>query len=483
MIPQLNALYDEAKELYQRKSWKEAWPLLEQIGNDAEASARYGRSLCHYRIYTLGFGLGQPRDAQRLCDDALARFPDWAMGWYYAGRFWEELGDPLAAFRCYKTAIRKPEGTQGYAEYHAFALLLQRRRYRVAAKLMPLVEPHRERFTGTPMKFAEIHVVNWQWQQALIELDRHESSHPPDSWTNILRLAAEGERVNGPYVARQRVARHIAIGGESYVGSTVLGTILGSVDGAAHVGESHWLTERQKPDGGVGPIDFDGEIRRGVHWCHKCGPRCEVLSRAFRDELARDPTDWYQQISRRLETDCLVSSDKSFYNYWRRDPRFEFDLIVLYKSPGSHFQSYLKAAEKKRALNIEVSEFAVDRDRLLGNWRYHYQNLLGVLRPRGKRIFVNWEGFAARPHEHFHRILEILGLPGSSRVFGNIKFGHFIGGNDVEQIVRTGKFLARPSSPPALSEDDDRSVRAHRPSQEIFRLIENSYRRQFADLV
>ncbi|MGC2413749.1 MAG: hypothetical protein WA459_13770 [Stellaceae bacterium] len=107
--------------------------------------------------------------------------------------------------------------------------------------------------------------------------------------------------------------RHITIGGVSFIGSTALGILLGSLDGCAHIGESRWLTERVDSKLGHSvAIDFSVDPPESWgHHCRVCGRRCPVLNPGFRARLAADPTRWYERIAHHIETDFLVSSDKS----------------------------------------------------------------------------------------------------------------------------------------------------------------------------
>ena len=57
--------------------------------------------------------------------------------------------------------------------------------------------------------------------------------------------------------------KHIALGGMSFCGSTVLSYVLGSLPGFCNIGESHWLTDRTKTGERI--------------FCARCGPTCKVL--------------------------------------------------------------------------------------------------------------------------------------------------------------------------------------------------------------
>ncbi|MGC2413748.1 MAG: hypothetical protein WA459_13765 [Stellaceae bacterium] len=70
-------------------------------------------------------------------------------------------------------------------------------------------------------------------------------------------------------------------------------------------------------------------------------------------------------------------------------------------------------------------------------------------------------------------------------MFDRLRLGHFIGGNgraEAGEIVRTKRFIPRPSVAPPLSNDETATVLAHEPSQSLFQRLEDQYRRDFGDL-
>src|SRR4029077_4015393 len=116
--------------------------------------------------------------------------------------------------------------------------------------------------------------------------------------------------------------------------------------------------------------------------CRVCGANCPVLTPEFRARLAADPVGWYDQIAEHLNTDFLVSSDKSVATYRRLEPGFDFDLVVLYKSPADHFRSHKRVAAARAARQTDLHELWRDIRNVLRNWQSNYAGLLHTIRPR-----------------------------------------------------------------------------------------------------
>ncbi|HEU0157146.1 MAG TPA: hypothetical protein VFQ82_13820 [Stellaceae bacterium] len=276
--------------------------------------------------------------------------------------------------------------------------------------------------------------------------------------------------------------RHIAIGGVSFVGSTVLGVLLGSLDGFANIGESHWLTERQHPRSGqIIATDFAAAVPDYQYYCRVCKAACPVLTREFRAGLAADPAGWYNRIANHLETKVLVSSDKSLNQYRRLAPASNFDLIVLYRPPTSFIRSNKKAMVYRASQGFALPAGWLEIGPVLRHWVNNY-NRLREMQPSGSRIVMNWENFVAKPNEYFDRLLALLNLPGSSDVFEHIRPGHFIGGNNVGGLLTSKRFRARPSVNPPLSDEEAEAILRDEPSQTVFQRLEAEHREYFNGL-
>jgi hypothetical protein len=263
--------------------------------------------------------------------------------------------------------------------------------------------------------------------------------------------------------------------------------VLGSLEGFANIGESHLLIKRREPGTGRARLaDFAVDPPDSWFQCRVCGKDCAVLTREFRERLAQNPAGWYEQVADHLETNFLVSSDKTLHFYRSLDPESGFDLVTLYKRPSSHIGSVKRVAiERGGPDEFSGPEVRQRIERELGNWVQNYSGLMRTIRPHGRRVLLNWERFVAQPVEHFERLLNILELPGSAEVFEHVKPHHFIGGSvtpGVGQTVKTGRFVTQPSSAPPLTAEETAFVSQEEASRSLFRLMETEYRRDFGDL-
>ena len=167
--------------------------------------------------------------------------------------------------------------------------------------------------------------------------------------------------------------------------------------------------------------------------------------------------------------------------YWTHDPLFRFDQIVLYKSPEQQIRSIVK---QKTKLGASIDEVA-SSDFLgpaLRSWSQNYMGLMKVVRPKGRRVFINWESLVADPDRHLRRLGELLDLPYQPGVLDHIHLGHFVGGNqgvDVKAISQTGRVTLRPSNAPALPEPMRQAVLADHEAGFVHRLLDNEYRRSY----
>jgi hypothetical protein len=473
--------YQKAVELYKAGRWAEHLALIDAISEDAPLE--YRRRVYNFRVVTRGFKLEELEAALEICRKGLAEFPDWTDGYLFAARLHQRLRAPLPAFHCYKEALRRGEDT-GDAAYGAFTILLNQQRYRWAERLLPLIEAKKQRFRGVERRFAELHLALGRPERALAALGEREERSSNDN-DALLQLALS-QRINFGRPKLRPALRHIAIGGVSYIGSTVFGIVLGSLDGFVNIGESHLLIKRRNESNGRARLaDFAADPPDTWFQCRVCGKKCKVLSRDLRERLARNPAGWYEQIAEHLGTNFLVSSDKTLQFYRILDPEFGFDLITLYKQPSSHIGSMKRVATERATEEFVGPEIGQRIERELNNWVHNYSGLMRTIHPRGRRIFLNWESFVARPAEHFERLLKILDLPGSAEVFEHLKPHHYIGGSDtpgVRQTATTGRFVTRPSSSPPLTDEEMALVTQEETSRSLFRLMENEYYRDFGGL-
>jgi len=291
--------------------------------------------------------------------------------------------------------------------------------------------------------------------------------------------AAVSERKAAPGI------RHIAIGGHSYSGSTLLGALLGSLDGVGHAGETQELIHRFDKALGASPlIDFATDSDAIISHCRVCGPGCEVLTRPFRAALRADTVDFYYRLARQLDVTTLVTSDKFIIEYTVKDPLSDFDLIVLYKPLSSWIRSYARQMFRGRP-DLPKAE----RLRLIQSWLDHwantYKSLLRDIRPQGALIALNWEEFVARPRAHFDRLVSSLALPGGAEVFDHVRPGHYVGGNttgSVTQVMTTGRIEFKQSDAPALPRDEEEFVAGYAKAQSVYARLQSRYRADFANL-
>ncbi len=276
------------------------------------------------------------------------------------------------------------------------------------------------------------------------------------------RRAVDALLYRGPLTPRHD-ARHLAICGTSYSGSTLLGRFLDSLDGFHDVGESHWLIDQKELTGGKRQIDFftrpPSPTRR---YCRQCGERCEILTTDFRIELQLHRCQWYGRLAERVGTSILVSSDKNSAKYLTLDPRLRFDAIVLFKSPEAAWHSVLK-----RLGTDDPDEVTTRLERFLAVWIREYENALAMT-PEGKKLFLHFDSLAANPRRIVSRLLEALDLPNHDLDLDKTMSGrHAIGGNDdfvdasskTERIdVKTTVDRTLPEAHRRLIADDERSA-------------------------
>jgi hypothetical protein len=430
----------------------------------------------HYYYYKLKRLFEQRRlsEGLRLAYEATLRNPGYAGAWHYKGIFENELERSLAAFHSLKTAWRLRDDPNIMSRM--VQILFARKRYRIAAKL------GRRLFAGglstRSFRFlmAQIELQMHDADAALSHLDAFESIGKATEYVRSVRRMAE--------TLRAHQLRHVAIAGMSYVGSTLMGTLLGSLPGCAHAGETQELIYRADPKAYEFPvIDFDRDPPEAIPQCRVCGAACPVFTREFRAELARDRVDWYFRIGRRLGARIVISSDKFLSEYLFKDPLSRFDLIVLYKPLQSWVYSHLREEAYRASIGVVSSPAAFDLVRILNQWAHNYYGFLKDLRPQGRRLVVNWEQFAERPIEHFELMIEKLRLAGDASVFENVHAAHYVGGNDgIRPVLEAGRVSFRPSRAGALNPEDRAIVARHDAAQAVLRMLDHCYAHDFREL-
>jgi hypothetical protein len=227
-----------------------------------------------------------------------------------------------------------------------------------------------------------------------------------------------------PAAAREDGARHVAICGVSYSGSTLIDRLLGSLPGAASIGESHWLTKALYPRG-YDTIDFGADYADQLVKCSVCGAHCKVLTPKFRRGLAADHADWYFRIADQIGTKTLISADKNPQKLADNDPLLRLDGLVVFKSLPQAWMSELH----KRPPGKDKEYYRAECERYVAIWALSYRTYLEHFRPTGKVAFLSFEAFARDPAPVLEAACGALSLEFDAGVLTAIRPGHAIGGN------------------------------------------------------
>ena len=224
--------------------------------------------------------------------------------------------------------------------------------------------------------------------------------------------------------------RHIAICGMAFCGSTLLDRMLGSIDGVAAIGESHWLTKYY--DGKAqGPIDITRIQRGTAPMCARCGEDCKFLTPEFRTHLALFPDRWYDKIATQLQTSTLVSADKNMPKLLLHDPLIRFRALIVFKSPAQAWLSKFRKLPAGMGREQTRHEF----DTYIDLWVRSYNQFLNGFAPRHGKVFLDFDSFTRNPEKAFRKLLNALDLPFDHSVLQKVKSRHSIGGNS--QTVRS----------------------------------------------
>ena len=441
---------------------------------DLPRTHTYWSHYYYYRIMCL-YELGKLEEALALTEEGKTHTPEYVGIWLWEGAIQYRLGNMVPAFRAYLRAMRAGAEIKDTGP-RLVAILANRKRYRMAAKFgRKLVDSGH---ANPPLLgvMAEIELALKNAREALRHLDARELVASANSYTQSLRQRAERLLAHD--------MRHVAIAGMSYVGSTLLGTILGSLPGCAHAGETQELIYAANPKAyDFRLIDFANAADDAIPQCRNCGPSCKVFDRNFRAELVRDPVDWYFRIGRRLGAPIIISSDKFLSEYLNKDPLARYDIIILYKSLESWVVSHRREEARKAAYGVSTSPDAANLVETLNQWADNYHGFLKELLPVGRRIVLNWERFSERPHEHLIRIIKNLGLSGDTTVFDHIREQHYLGGNDAMiDVFNAGQVKFRSPRTGRATIEDRAVINSHKSAQQIFHMLEACYQSEFRNL-
>ncbi|MBW2269949.1 MAG: hypothetical protein JRH16_15370 [Deltaproteobacteria bacterium] len=271
-------------------------------------------------------------------------------------------------------------------------------------------------------------------------------------------------------------ARHVAIGGMSFCGSTLLGFLLGGLPGVANLGESHALIYRRKGDR-AHSADLEEAATETMVRCTSCRDApCPVWTLGFRRNLADDPLDWYGKLAAQVGAPIVISSDKSHAKLSGLDPFGRHDLIVLFKSPGVAWTS----ARMRPHLSSDPAVY-------FARWEREYARLLGDLPVRGRRIVLSFDAFRRAPEAHLTRLTELLDLPRSADAeLASVHSGqHVIGGNQWtrrDMRVHGEELAIRADDQRELHEDEARQVANYEARSPVFAKLRNGHAKDFSDL-
>lgn len=305
--------------------------------------------------------------------------------------------------------------------------------------------------------------------EAAYQILRHggqmELSLIEETFSNKARAAIEDLLRHGPTTGKEN-ARHLAICGISYSGSTLLGRLIDGLSDFRDIGESHWLINQRQAAGMRRQIDFFASPPSPSRsYCRQCGETCEVLSTTFRIEMQLHRSQWYTRIAERLNTDILVSSDKNSAKYVILDPLLRFDAVTLFKSPGQAWQSYWK-----RLSTPDSAEVQIKLEQFMKSWIRGYKNLLRM-KPRGKKLFLHFDTLVNAPEQTLACLLETLGLPmGELDIEMSKKGCHAIGGNDrfIDASRNMDLIDIRPQEEIALPHDHLRMIAGNATISTLF---------------
>lgn len=246
------------------------------------------------------------------------------------------------------------------------------------------------------------------------------------------------------------VARHIALCGTSYSGSTLIDRLLGGLPGVRSIGESHWLIKAHYPHG-YDLANFSSDILPPMVPCTVCKQSCPILTFEFRRAMAADHTNWYSKIADRLKTDILISADKNWPKLIDNDPLLRLDALVLFKSPLQAWASTFDKLPTGRDSSFYVAEC----EKYLSTWTRSYGAFLDLFVPQGKVVFLHFDSFAEYPEKILPAVCKALSLTYDHHVLEAVTPGHAIGGNSraLKRLRANGyameiRSLPKPSIPP-----------------------------------
>jgi Flp pilus assembly protein TadD len=274
-----------------------------------------------------------------------------------------------------------------------------------------------------------------------------------------------------------------AILGVSFCGSTVLGSMLGSLSDVEHVGESHRMIKsaRQDAEGNANTwFNWDQDDAQSLTPCHGCGPDCSQFDTLFRRRLSEAPENWFFQLAERANVRHLVSGDKHMAQQLDRLERYK--AIILFKSPLDAFRSNWR----RRQVNPSHTAYLTDGSRYAETWAAAYRLFLHGSNPENGQICLDWTAFQRSPERHLERLCDMLGLPFDKSILTHRKTGqHSFGGNaEVRAVFAEAPALmaVRGEEDTDLPQDETAAVASHKPAQMVHAQLQERYRSDFGDM-
>lgn len=319
--------------------------------------------------------------------------------------------------------------------------------------------------------------------QRLIEAGRR--NLPPEAQLASIPLGAATRYRNAVMAAMTEfdifrdtpAARHIAIAGISFCGSTIMDIILEGLPGVASIGESVWLTR-----GWQIYFPYGERSVPGLQGCNRCGADCEYLTPNFRTALGLNPTDWYSRVAERLDTRLLISSDKNLVKIIQNDPKLNFTALVLFKSPKQAWSStYVKTSQ-----TYGSSEAAFEgMIKFMNVWKSAYAEILHSFKPLGGKVFVDFDRFSQEPNAMFPSIVRALKLEYDPAALLSPSPGHSLGGNSnaIKRVHGAGHRVAiYPLPEPAIPADHAAWIDGESDLGELHRALQAASKRDLASV-
>jgi len=274
-----------------------------------------------------------------------------------------------------------------------------------------------------------------------------------------------------------RAARHIAISGISFCGSTIMDIILEGLPGVSSIGESIWLTR-----GWQILFPYGERSVPGLQGCNRCGADCEYLTPNFRTALGLNPTDWYSRIAEHLNAMVLVSSDKNLPKIIQNDPLLRLTALALFKSPKQAWSStYKKTSHTYRTPEAAFEGMA----QFMTIWKSAYSEILHSFKPLGGKIFIDFDRFSQEPNAMFPLIAHALKLEYDPAALVSPSPGHSLGGNSnaIKRVHGAGHRVAiYPLPEPAIPADHAAWIDGQSDLGELHRALQAASERDLASV-